>query len=102
MTNEKIKICKMCFKEISDKAKKCPYCQHWQNKWSLITFHPLFAMIPMIIMLGIFLTLWGGLFEKIFDPGEPFSKHKNSIIIEQTKMKFGQNYLVKAENILLL
>ena len=91
MTENKMKTCKMCFKEISEQAKKCPYCLHWQNKLNLITFHPLFALTPIAIFFGICCLLLAGMFENLFHQGEPFSKYKSSIIIEKCKMKFGAN-----------
>ena len=84
-----IKTCKMCFKEISDKAKKCPYCQHWQNRWSLIVFNPLFAMIPILILSVLYILLLAGMIDKFINQGEEFSKYKNSILVEPIKMKFG-------------
>ncbi len=89
MQENEIKTCKMCFKEIPDKAKKCPYCQHWQNKWSLIVFNPLFAMIPMLILIILYTSLLAGMIDKFINQGEEFSKYKNSILVEKSKMKFG-------------
>lgn len=91
MSTEETKICKMCYKEISSKAKKCPYCQHWQNKWSLITFHPLFGMIPVMVVFIALIALLGKSFKSTFAEGEPFSQHAASLSINETQMVFGVN-----------
>lgn len=77
--------------EISSKARKCPYCQHWQNKWSIITFHPLFAMIPGMIIFIAIIGLMGRMFQTTFSEGEPFSKYAGAISIIETRMTFGVN-----------
>ena len=82
-------VCKMCYMEINSKAKKCPYCQHWQNKWSMITFHPLFAMIPGIIIIIVVFGFLGKMFQTTFSKGEPFAQYAYSVSITNTEMVFG-------------
>ena len=82
-------VCKMCYMEINSKAKKCPYCQHWQNKWYMITFHPLFAMIPSIIIMILIFVFMGKMFQGLFSEGEPFAQYASSVSITNTKMVFG-------------
>jgi len=89
MSTEETKICKMCYMEINPKAKKCPYCQHWQNKWSMITFHPLFVMIPGIIIFTAIFGFMGKMFQTTFSEGEPFSQYASAVSIIETKMVFG-------------
>lgn len=91
MSTEETKFCKMCYKEISSKAKKCPYCQHWQNKWSMITFHPLFTMIPGMIVFIVIFALLGKMFQTTFSEGEPFSQYTALLSIIETQMVFGVN-----------
>lgn len=91
MNTEETKTCKMCYKEISSKAKKCPYCQHWQNKWSMITFHPLFGMIPVMVVFIALIALLGKDFKSTFSDGEPFSQHAALLSIKETQMVFGVN-----------
>ena len=43
------KTCRMCCMEIAAAAKKCPFCHHWQNKFSMITFHPAFAVLLTVV-----------------------------------------------------
>ena len=85
MKNENTTVCKMCCMDINPKARKCPYCQHFQNKWLLIAYHPLFAIISMIILLG----LMGTMFEMTFSEGESFSHFSNAVSVVETKMVFG-------------
>ncbi len=78
-------VCKMCYMDINPQVKKCPYCQHFQSKWSMIVFHPLFAMIPMVIVFAML----GTMFQTTFSEGEPFSQYANAVSVVETKMVFG-------------
>lgn len=81
------KTCKMCYKEIDSRAKKCPYCQHWQNKMSMIVLHPVVAVIPVVIILAML----GFSYETMFSRGEDFTVYRDQIEIIETKLKFGEN-----------
>jgi hypothetical protein len=74
---------------IDPRAKKCPYCQHWQNKWSMITFHPLFAMIPTMILFLVLFGFAGKMYQTSFSEGEPFSLHTSAVSVVESKMVFG-------------
>ena len=79
------KTCRMCCMEIPKEARKCPHCHHFQNRVSLLFFHPaflaFFVMIPFICML-IFFT-------QIFDQGENYENYKNQIVIPESQLSFG-------------
>lgn len=81
------KTCKMCYQEMDSRAKKCPYCHHWQNKISMIVWHPAFAafliMIPSCIFVGL-------IFESMFDKGEDFTTYRTQIAISESELKFGK------------
>lgn len=85
-----VKTCKMCYKEIDSLAKKCPYCQHWQNKLSMIVFHPATALLPIVIPLAIAIAVFVP-FYNMFSEGEDFTAYRNQIEIVKTEMKFGEN-----------
>jgi hypothetical protein len=71
--------------EIPKEARKCPFCQHFQNRLSMIMFHPafavLFACIPMVVLLAAFNT--------IFDRGEDYQRYKDQIEITGSEVAFG-------------
>jgi hypothetical protein len=79
------KKCKMCYMEIPQQSRKCPYCHHFQNRWSMVIFHPasavFFACLPMAVMLIAFATL--------FDTGEKYEIYKNQITITDTQIALG-------------
>jgi len=85
MKNENTTVCKLCDMEISAKAKKCPYCQHFQNKWLVIAYHPMFAVIYIVIMAA----LMGTMIESMFSEGESFADYHNALSVVETKMVFG-------------
>jgi hypothetical protein len=82
------KICKMCYKEIDSRAKKCPYCQHWQNKFSMTVRHPAFALFLTMGFIVVFGVIFESLF--VFDKGESFANYRNQIKINKTELKFGE------------
>ena len=43
-----MKPCRSCFKEIDDKATKCPYCQSFQGKWKGSQSLSLFFVLPFL------------------------------------------------------
>ena len=85
------KTCGMCCMEIAAEAKKCPYCQHWQNKFSMVMFHPafavLFAVIPMVLVFG----LMGTMFQRMVDPGADFQSYSDQIKVVQSNVRFGNS-----------
>lgn len=72
--------------QIPSAAKKCPHCQHFQNKLSMIMFHPAFvaafAFIPII--------LFWILFAKMFDKGEDYKRYSDQIEITESRIAFGE------------
>ena len=79
------KTCKMCFMEIPQQARKCPHCHHFQNRWSMVMFHPAFAVcfacLPIAAMLIAFAI--------IFDKGENYETYKDQIVISDSEIAFG-------------
>ena len=80
------KRCKMCCKEIDRKARKCPYCHHWQNKISLIIYHPAFMVLPLMLMMLFLFYSFSGLFVQ----GENFAPYKSKINVINSELKFGE------------
>jgi len=79
------KTCKMCCMEIPQQARKCPHCQHFQNRLSLFMFHPAFAFLgfslPLVAMMIVF--------SSIFDKGENYETYKDQILISDSQIAFG-------------
>jgi hypothetical protein len=71
--------------EIPKEARKCPFCHHFQNRVSMVMFHPafmaLFACIPLGAMLVVFAT--------IFDTGDNFETYKDQIVITDSQIALG-------------
>jgi hypothetical protein len=71
--------------EISQAARKCPHCHHFQNRWSMLIFHPvfavLFAMLPLTAMLIVASTF--------LDTGENFETYKDQIVVADSQIAFG-------------
>jgi hypothetical protein len=71
--------------EIPTQARKCPHCHHFQNRLSMVIFHPvfavLFAAIPLAVVLLIFATL--------FDQGQDFQSYTSQIEIAGSELAFG-------------
>ncbi|MHC4543571.1 MAG: FxLYD domain-containing protein [Planctomycetota bacterium] len=82
------KTCKMCYKEMDSRAKKCPYCQHWQSKFSKIVWHPAFAVFLIMGFIVVFGVIFESLF--VFDKGEDFAPYRNQITIRKSELKFGE------------
>jgi hypothetical protein len=99
MKNENTAVCRICCMDINPKAKKCPYCHHYQNKWLLMAYHPMTAIIYMIFILGIM----GNMLETIFSDGESFSHFNSTVSVVETKMVFGTNaYGNKSPTVVIL
>lgn len=85
MKSENTTVCKMCDMEISPKAKKCPYCQHFQAKWLMIAYHPLSFVIVMVMTVA----LMGTMLENTFSEGESFANYRDAVSVVEPKMVFG-------------
>ena len=76
----------MCYQEIDGRAKKCPFCHHWQHRLMSIGYSPTIAILPIflvIILIGIMLS-------RYFNQGEAFELHRSELTIQPTEMKFGE------------
>jgi hypothetical protein len=86
-----VKVCGMCRMEIAANAKKCPYCQHWQNKLSMLMFHPSFATLLIAIPLILSFALLGMTFKRTLSQGEDFQKYSNQIKVSESRLQFGES-----------
>lgn len=79
------KTCKMCRMEIPKESRKCPYCQHFQNRVALFLYHPgfmaLFVMVPFAAMFVFFTS--------IMDRGQDFETYKDQIAVTTNQIVFG-------------
>lgn len=91
MEETQSKICKMCFMEIDSRAKKCPYCHHWQNKLTIVVHNPAFMMLLGIIPMVIVFVFVGIMFQRMFDKGEDFAPYRDQITITECELMFGHN-----------
>lgn len=71
--------------DIPKEARKCPHCHHFQNRLSMVMFHPgvavLSGCLPLAVMLVVFAT--------IFDQGEDYQSYKDQIEITDSEISFG-------------
>lgn len=80
------KTCKMCCMEIPKDARKCPFCQHFQNRTVMLIYHPVFAMI----LVSIPLLYVGFVLASIFDRGESFETYKDQITVTESQFEIGE------------
>ncbi len=87
MEQGEMKLCKMCFKDIDTRAKKCPYCQHWQHKLYHLIYSPVFAAIFFVILVVGF----NFVIRDRFGPGQDFDSYRERVSITNSEFKFGGN-----------
>ena len=79
------KTCKMCCLEMPEQARKCPHCHHFQNRWTMMMFHPGFAVLffslPLVVMMIVFSTF--------LDPGENYATYKDQIVVSDCQIALG-------------
>jgi hypothetical protein len=73
--------------EIPKAARKCPYCQHFQSRLSMVVLHPAFAVLFVCIPMLAFFSL----FAKLFDRGEDYEEYKDQIVIAESNPTFGDS-----------
>jgi hypothetical protein len=71
--------------DISTQARKCPHCHHFQNRLSMVMFHPAFGVLFATIPLAAFLVF----FATVFDPGEDFQSYLSQIQVTDSEFAFG-------------
>lgn len=86
MEDSNLKLCKMCYQKIDLRARKCPFCHHWQNRIDSVLFHPAIAVLPFAFVFIIVPLMM----RSMFDPGESFDKYKDQVKITNSQMVFGQ------------
>jgi len=79
------KVCKLCFREIPKPARKCPECHHFQNRSTMLMYHPAVAGLMFILSMAILL----GFFASIFEDGENFEFYQDQIVITASHLAFG-------------
>jgi len=84
------KRCRMCCMQIPAEAKKCPYCQHWQNTLSCIRFHPAFAVVLVTVPLLLVYLFTGHILNRISPESADFREYANQISISDSKIRFGE------------
>jgi len=84
-------LCKMCYKEIDSRAKKCPYCHHWQSKFSMVVRNPAFGVAVVLMCFILTWSMFVMTFAKMWDKGEDFTLYREQISIGETKLKFGEH-----------
>ena len=71
--------------EIPKESRKCPYCQHLQNRWVMFLFHPVFmgllVMIPFAVMLVVVTSM--------MDNGKNFETYRDQITVTTNQIVFG-------------
>ena len=79
------KTCKMCCTEIPQQARKCPYGHHFQHRWTMVIFHPAFAVcftfLPFAAMIFVF--------ARILDRGENYETYRDQIHVSGSQIAFG-------------
>ena len=87
MQNDTLKkTCKMCCMEIPKDARKCPYCQHFQNRATMFLYHPVFAALAACLPITGMLIA----FSMFFDRGGDYETYKNQIAITDGQLVFGE------------
>ena len=81
------KECKICYQEIDERAKKCPYCRHWQQKWHLVVSHPVTATTLMLLVV---MGFYGLLMVGILPGGEDFAAYRDQFAVSESEMLFGE------------
>jgi hypothetical protein len=89
------KNCKQCCMEIPAAARKCPYCQCWQQKMSWSLGDPRFGFLVFTIFCLFMITLFFVQMDMVqkswFGKGEDFHLHANQLSILDSRMEFGQD-----------
>jgi len=71
--------------EIPQQARKCPHCHHFQNRWSILMYHPAFAVLFASLPIAVALVM----FAVLFDPGENYEAYRDQIVISDSQIAFG-------------
>lgn len=86
METVSMKTCPLCREQIDAAARKCPRCQYYQNRWTMLACHPMTA--AGIITLVMVIMSYS--FNRIFSHGEDFEPHRVQIHVVQSTMEFGE------------
>ncbi len=86
MTERSSKICPLCCEPVHPLARKCPHCHHYLNKWTLALYHPLIAISPTLVFLGICALMLG----RLADRGADFSSYQSQLRVDHSEIAFGE------------
>ena len=80
------KTCPLCCEPVHPAARKCPHCQHYLNKWTLLANHPLVAISPMFVALAVGAVMLEGMFA----PGKSFDSYRSQVRVTHSELQFGE------------
>lgn len=89
-----MKTCSMCLKEIDKRAKKCPYCQHFQSIIRTLLHNPTFSLMACVIVLIMVFasTIWFLDSKHKGDAESRFTTNTNlEFDITESRIEFGKN-----------
>lgn len=98
MDNKHMKTCSTCYMDIDSRAKKCPYCHHWQGAFNRIIYHPSFPIFPIVLLI-ILITIIFTLKDKPA-PEKNFDFYRSKIQITNSKMDLSENKRYEYVNII--
>ena len=88
MQENAIKKCKLCYKDLDIRAKRCPYCKHYQSTITTFIHHPAFSIVGVIFS---FFLIWYFFSNVLFAKGADYQLHKDKVRIIKSEIKFGDS-----------
>lgn len=86
-----MKTCPMCAMEIPQTARKCPHCQHFQDRLTTAMYHPgvivTLGVVPIVVVMLVYLSLMNDVFRR----DDEFENYKDQIRVTESRIAFGEN-----------
>ena len=87
---EQTKVCPLCAETIKAAATVCPYCRHWQKKWSLQNPQTMQSINAVLVFIMFFAMICGlGYFlDNLIEPKHDFAQYQDQVAVVDSETSF--------------
>lgn len=88
--NDPKKTCQMCSMEIPADARKCPFCQQYQNRFLMVFNHPGYHSVAVSILFAGVAVMIILMLHDVVSDGEQFQDYSDKIQTIDSEIRFGE------------
>lgn len=85
------KVCGICYQEIHEKARRCPFCLHWQSKSAFVRHSPTVAFLVVLGAFFVVQTIFASRLAAGLKGPEHYTVYRDQLKVTESRLLFGQS-----------